>query len=328
MYIITHNNAFIGQDVLPQENKLLELCNFSGSAGNLIITQNKSYLLVDGRYTLQAQKEVSHPLVEVICTTDSVGGWLQKNISTPSKIAYNGWCHSIAEVEFWNRTLKQHQFIEDEKNDFNQIVPTSDNNVFEHGIEFAGISSEEKISYLTSFMHTDNLDAFFISEPDAVSWLLNLRSDILPNTPILRAFALINKNAEVKLFTNDFSKIDDELSAYKNKTIGLAFNHTPKSIYSIMKKHKIWVQNHLNPIQQWKSVKNPIELDGFKDCHRQDAIAVCRFLYWLETNWHNQTELSISQKLYEFRSQSPLFKGNSFDTISAFAGKIVLAAAI
>ena len=61
MYIITHNNMFIGQDVLPQENKLLELCNFSGSAGNLIISNDKCYLLVDGRYTLQAQKEVSHP---------------------------------------------------------------------------------------------------------------------------------------------------------------------------------------------------------------------------------------------------------------------------
>ncbi|MFR8206946.1 MAG: aminopeptidase P family N-terminal domain-containing protein [Alphaproteobacteria bacterium] len=50
------------------------------------------------------------------------------------------------------------------------------------------------------------LDAFFISECDAVSWLLNLRSDCLPDTPIIRAFALVDKSGEVSLFTNDFKK--------------------------------------------------------------------------------------------------------------------------
>ena len=177
-YIITRGNMFLSQEAtLPQENKLKEICGFSGSAGTLLVLQNRAVLLVDGRYELQAAQEVDTTAIEIVCTSESIGSWLQKNIAEPLTIAYDPWCHSISETDFWNRALKKHKFIEDNLQILGSRIYPQEANIFEHDIEFAGVSVEEKISYLTGFMQENNLDAFFISECDAVSWLLNLRSD-------------------------------------------------------------------------------------------------------------------------------------------------------
>ena len=316
-YIVTRNNMFLGQDVLDEENKLLELCNFSGSAGTLFVLQHKAFLLVDGRYEIQAQKEVNQEKITVICTSDSLGSWLQKNFTYPLTIAFDPWCHSISEVEFWHRNLKQHHFIEDTQNTLSSRLCNIEPEIFEHDIEFAGISVDEKISYLTKFMQENKLDAFFISDCDAVSWLLNLRSHTLKHTPVLRAFALVDKDGEVSLFTSDFNKIEIELTKYKGKEIGISPNSCPRRINRLMKDNNIWMHNLQNPIQKWKAVKNPIELSGFKNAHIKDGIALCSFLYWLENNWKNQDELSLVAKLFELRSQQENFQSNSFATIAA-----------
>ena len=318
-YIVTRNNMFLGQDVLEEENKVKELSNFDGSAGSLIIFRDKAFLLVDGRYEIQASKQVDTNKITVICTNDSIGSWIHNNVDNPCTFGYDPWCHSISEIDYWNRTLKKHTFKEDDKSILGPRIYNKTVNIFEHDIEYAGISVEEKISYLTEFMLKNELDAFFITECDAVSWLMNLRSDCLRDTPIIRAFALIDKSGEVSLFTSDMQKIETEIAHYKGLNIGLSFNHTPKKIQTIMKDHRVWINNIVNPIQLWKAVKNPVEISGFTNCHLRDGIAVCRFLYWLNKNWYRSDELGIVQKLHELRSNEENFYSDSFATIAAFA---------
>lgn len=317
-YIVSRNNMFLGQDVLPAENKIQELTNFSGSAGTLLVFRNKALLFVDGRYELQAALEVDSSNVEVICTKESLAAWIQNNLHDPCKIAYNPWCHSISEVDYWSRALKRHTFIDDKWQLLGSRLAVAEPEIFELKPQFSGITMDEKISYLTAFMRDKQLDAFFISEADCVSWLTNLRSHTLSDTPLLRAFALVNAQGEISLFTNDFNQIEVELAKYKGQSIGLAFGQTPKQLQNIMKDHKIWLNNMTNPIQMWKAVKNPVEIAGFKQAHLRDAAAVVNFLYWLEHHWSNQTELSVVDRLYEFRKGGQNFYGNSFETIAAF----------
>lgn len=132
-------------------------------------------------------------------------------------------------------------------------------NIFEHDIRFAGISMDEKISMLTPYIQKNKCDAYFLAACDSVSWLLNLRSNCLPDTPILRAFALISAQGEVSLFANDFTKLREELANYNGKTVGMAYNNTPRAIFSLMKEQNIWVENVANQILNWKAVKNPVE---------------------------------------------------------------------
>lgn len=317
-YIVTRGNMFLGQDVLPCENKLAELSGFDGSAGTLIVFRDKAFLFVDSRYELQAAAQVNPEEIQVVCTADTLADWMSKELQDPCTIAYDPWCHSVSETDYWNRSLKRHTFVEDTRNLLGSRLASGEAEIFEHDLEYAGISMDEKISFLTAYMKQNRLDAFFIADCDAVSWLMNLRSRCLPETPVLRAFALVDKNGEVSLFTNDFTKIETELSRYRGQTIGLAYNHTPRRLFSIMKDHKIWMVNLASPLQNWKAVKNPVELDGFKKAHRRDAEAVINFLYWLEQNWQDQNEISLAAKLKEFRAQQPLFFSDSFAAIAGF----------
>ncbi len=317
-YIVTRNNMFLGQDILPEENKIQELCNFTGSAGTLLVFRNKAYLFVDGRYELQAALETDNNQITVVCTKESLATWIQNNLPDPCKIAYNPWCHSVSETDYWARVLKRHTFIEDEWQLLGNRLSPAPVDIFEHENNFSGVAMDEKISYLTQFMQEHHLDAFFMSEADCVSWLTNLRSNSLKNTPLLRAFALIDSQGEISLFTNDFNKIETELARFRGQTIGLSYNQTPKQIQSIMKNHKIWLANMTNPAALWKAIKNPVEISGFQNAHRRDAIAVISLLHWLENNWNGQTELSVVDKLFELRKQQENFHSNSFDTIAAF----------
>ena len=318
-YIITRNNMFLGQDVLEEENMLKILTGFTGSAGSLIVFRDKACLLVDGRYDIQARQQTDSSAVEVFCTRDSIGSWIQNNIKNSCKFAYNPWCHSIAEVDYWKRALTAHEFIEDKDNLLGSRVSSKEAEIFELEEQFAGISSEEKISYLTKFCTDNKLDAYLICECDSVSWLMNLRSDLIKDTPILRAFALVSASGEVSLFINDFASLEKELENYRGKTVGLAYNRTPKKVQFLMKEKRIWINNLNNPVIDWKAAKNPVEISGIKKAHLRDAVAVCRFLHWFDSNWQSLDELGVVAKLHEFRAQGQYFYSDSFATIAGFA---------
>ena len=316
-YIITRNNMFLGQDILPQENKVYELSGFSGSAGNLIVFRDQSFLLVDGRYDIQARFQAQGSGIEVVCTRDSIGSWLKDNIKEPCKIAYDPWCHSIAEVDYWKRSLDNFEFIEDNEGLLGSRISKSDPDIFELKEEFSGISSDEKISYLTKFCQDNRLDGYLLCECDCVSWLLNLRSNLIPYTPLLRAYALVLADGSTSLFLDDFSKLEAELDTLKGKRIGAAFNRCPRKLYSLMKERKIWVVNLNNPVTDWKSIKNEVELSGIEAAHLRDGVALCQFLYWLDNNWQSTDELGVVAKLHEIRSQGTNYYSESFATIAA-----------
>lgn len=315
-YIITRNNMFIGQDVLEDENKIKELTGFTGSAGNLLVFKDHAILLVDGRYDIQAKAQTDSNIIEVVCTRDSLGSWVHHNIKSPHKFVYDPWCHSVSEVDYWRRSLDWHTFIEDKDNLLGNRISPQKADIFEQEEKFAGVSSDEKISYLTDFMSKNHLDAYLLCEPDSVSWLMNLRSDLIKYSPILRAYALVHSSGEVGLFTNDFSKLVDELASINN--VGINFSRTPKKIQNIIKAGETTYRNIANPITDWKAIKNPIEVAGFKACHIRDGVAVCRFLSWLDKNFSDTDELKCVDKLHEFRAKGDNFYSESFATIAGF----------
>lgn len=318
-YIITRNNLFLGQDILNEENKIYELTGFDGSAGNLIVFRDKAVLLVDGRYDIQAKNQTDKNVITVVCTRESIGSWIQNNIENPTRFLYNSWCHSISEVDFWKRSLSNHDFVDDKSDLLGKRIIKADADIFELEEQFCGISSEEKISYLTKFINDNKLDAYLICECDCVSWLMNLRSNLIKNTPIIRAFALVSAKGDVSLFINDFSTLSDELDNYKGKKIGITYNRTPKKIQFLMKDKRIWINNINNPIIDWKSQKNPVELAGIKKAHIRDGLAVCKLLHYIETTQEQLDELTIVDKLYEYRKQGENFYSESFETIAGFA---------
>ncbi|MBQ8676972.1 MAG: aminopeptidase P family protein [Alphaproteobacteria bacterium] len=315
-YIVTRNNMFIGADVLPNENKIRELTGFTGSAGSLLVFADHAVLLVDGRYELQASLQVDTAQIKVVCTRDSLGSWIHHNLKQPTAFMYDAWCHSTAETDYWHRALEQHRFIEDNDHLLGERINHKESEIFELKEEFTGISSDEKIAEFAKFLQENKLDAYLLCECDSVSWLMNLRSDLIQYSPYLRAYALVDSDGGVSLFTADFSKLQTELSRYSGKLIGLNFARTPRRILACLKDNRIRFRNINNPIVDWKSIKNPIEIDGFRKCHLRDGVAVCEFWHWLVQNYTSVDEINCVERLHELRALQEHYYSESFATIA------------
>ena len=196
---VFRNNQFLGQNVLKEENSILDLCGFSGSAGTLVIMKKKAFLFVDGRYEIQAKKEVDLRKVEVIVESASYNilTWLKDNLAE-SSIAYNPWQISESRFKRFKRLLPNAHFVSEP-----HIIVTKRAKVFEHELKYAGWSAEEKVELLCKDMRLQDGEFCLTSAADSVSWLLNLRSNALPDTPIVRAMALISAKKEVIVFADN-----------------------------------------------------------------------------------------------------------------------------
>lgn len=326
-YLVNHKNRFPGQDILPEENSILELTGFSGSAGNLLVLQDKAILIVDGRYEIQSKMETDPQAVEILCnptaTPFSAMVWLFDS-AKKYKLMYDPWTVSHSDLMFYCQQLPQVKFIADDKALLGSRLSTKQVTVFEHKIEYCGMERDEKIAEVIKQMIPNRLDALLVTQADNVSWLLNLRSDALPDTPVLRAYALIDKNFQVNIFADytdypgiqPFSNLKKTLKAYGKQKIGLT-NDTPQIIYDFLPNPKC-VHPTYDIIEKIKAVKNPVELQGMRNAHLRDAVAMVKFLHWLDNNWHGKSELDIVAKLRSFREEQELFYSDSFPTIAGF----------
>jgi len=326
-FIVPRNNMFLDQDVRDDENIIYQLTGFSGSAGTLLILPEKSILFVDGRYELQAPQEVDSEIIDVVCTKNiTFEEWTRKNLSD-KKIGYNPWAHSI-------KWLKQFSHINLIANTtFLPLLLSSEPaKLFEHKIEFCGKSKEEKISLITEYLKNNNLKACFLSSADNISWLLNLRSDALPTSPVFRCMALIDEYAQVKIFSDNissqnilseitlfsFSELHKHLKKLKKQRLGYIPTSTSIGFISLAETYQIQTISMPDICSLAKAIKNEQELICLRNTHIRDGVAVCKFLYWLENNWQDKTELDIVEKLHNFRNKQKNYFSESFDTIAAF----------
>ena len=181
-------------------------------------------------------------------------------------------------------------------------------------------------------------DAIFISKPENLNWLLNIRSDDVDYTPLFLAQALLFKNGKLVIFANEerFENINLEnveiISKEKFEEYFKRFS-SQKTLIQIDKRAtnywscEVFEKNNIKyfhkncPIEILKAIKNSHEIIGAKKSHYHDAIAIVRFLFWLEDSQKKQqiiSEISAQQKLLEFRQKCDHFLYPSFETISGF----------
>lgn len=318
--IFTLGNMFINEDILPEENRILSLTGFSGSYAILFVTQSKSYLFVDGRYELQAKKEINTHQTEIVKLSEiTFNDWLKKNFAkTNSKIVYDPLTTGIQTLSKLSEILPKAEFIASKDDD--KLIAPKKVKVFPHPNKYTGFTAKTKISAFMEYIKQKKLDAYLITSPANVSWLFNLRSNALPFTPIFRAYALIEKNGNYKIFAENtdykealsFKELKKILPTYQN--LGSDFCTTPVIIKTIAPQ----IQNIPDEIENLKAVKNSTELKGVRNAHLRDGVALTKFMYWLSKNYKDKTETEIAQKLLNFRKKELNFYSESFATIAGF----------
>tara|TARA_B110000091_G_C13791113_1_gene465662 strand:+ start:270 stop:1964 length:1695 start_codon:yes stop_codon:yes gene_type:complete len=327
-YIIPKNDDYFSE--YAKNDRLKKITKFSGSAGIAVILKKKNYLFVDGRYTIQAYQESSKSfnIIEI-------------HKKLPHKVIKNynlGYDPSL----FTNKTLKKY-FAH------NNLVSIGQNLIDEISIfkekitkpfyslekKIVGETHQSKITKVASFLNSKKADFLFVSAPENVAWLLNIRGHDNPNSPIPNARLIIDKNKKIHLFsekTKTFNIIKEkkikkdqvinnsEFLTIINQLPGRNFiidNKTCSIFYENIIKTKFKILKLNDPIYKLKSIKNMCEIKHMIEAHKKDGLALTRFIYWIKNiNKKTITEVDAQNKLEKFRKLNKNYLFPSFNTIA------------
>ena len=335
------------------------------NAGNTDITlKNPAAIFVDGRYTIQARVQTSETLFDVFHFTNvRLEDWLIATLGNTARIGIDPKCISYNRYSAIKYALSPYQLelIFTETNLIDEIwtdkpqVQPSPALIFED--HYNGNPSIEKRHLIAQKLKEKNIDVTIISSSESVNWLLNIRGRDVPNLPIVNCFAAVYSCEEIEWFV-DLRKIpEDKISDFQHHFGNITYMEENKleDLINRLAKHKYSVYIDETSTNAWiieklkksnipltfgqdlceypKACKNPTELKGMRNCHHKDAIAMCRFLAWLDHLTENlingelkpqaeelvksHNEATLSDQLFKFRSEQDGFIETSFDTISA-----------
>jgi len=334
-YIIPKNDQFFGEYLPDYNDRLKFISNFSGSYGFSLILKNKNYLFVDGRYTLQAINQ-SGKFFDIITFPNKMPYDILKNKKLLIGFDPRLFTKKTLGIFFLKNSCK---FIPLKKNLIDEIwkrkIKKNINKFYSMPNHAVGLDYKSKIQKVSSYMKKKGADFHFISASENSAWLLNIRGKDTKYTPIPNSYILIDKNKNLKFFC-DIKKVSNSLkrkykkiefvdisysgkflSKINNKKFIIDKNSCSFSLESIILKNNK-ILNHPDPIYFFKSIKSKKEIENIKKAHIFDGVALTKYLLWLKKNFFKKkiTEISASNKLYNFRKKNKKFKFLSFPTIS------------
>ena len=338
--IVPRADEHLGEYVPPSAERLSWLTGFTGSAGLAAVTSRKAAVFSDGRYTLQLQTETDGSLWERRhLTEEPAARWLVE--AGAKRIGYDPWL--ISEEALRPYAQAGLEMVALEANPVDAIwsdrpAPPAGVAVL-HPLEFAGKPSVEKRQELAATLRAAGLKAAVISDPASVAWLFNIRGQDVGFTPFLLGFALLYDDASATLFTTpakipaaihdwlgaevtvaDRPALAPALAALAGQKVRVDTQGSPAWFAQTLTAAGAQVESGLDPCLLPKACKNPTEQQGSRDAHLRDAIAMTRFLYWLDTSLASGaalTELSVAAKLLALRHEMAGFQGESFPAITA-----------
>lgn len=326
-------------EYLPEHYKTRAWASgFTGSAGTLIVSNSEAGLWTDGRYVIQAKRQLEGSGIDLYKLNQgdpSIVEWLKSHMKPEMTLGFDGRMLSDAFVMKLGKSLNvtlsgDFDLISDIWNDRPSLP---DKKAFKHEIEFTGLSAREKIDLVKLDMEKDSNDNYLIGSLDDICWLYNIRGFDISNNPLLISYALITKDHNY-LFT-DVSKVNhldletdgitvvayNEIASYLNEVEGsIMFDSDRTNSFVVSKINKdVNLIKRRNITTDLKAVKNPTEIKNLINCQIKDGVAITKFLYWLDNSLgDNLTELSLEDKLEEFRKGQDDFIQISFDSISAY----------
>ena len=327
-YIVPKNDDYFSE--YAKNDRLKKITKFSGSAGLAVILNKKNYLFVDGRYTIQAQQESSdnYKIIEI---HKKLPNEIIKNLNLgydPSLFTKN-----ILKKYFSNNNLTaiNHNLI-DQIFKFKKIKTKP---FFSLDKSVVGESHHSKISKVIKFIKSNNADYLFVSAPENVAWLLNIRGYDSPSSPIPNARLIISKNKKIYLITKKSNtktiikekKINAKYIVDENNLSNLFYqleegnfiidNKSCSILYENIIKKRFKLLKIEDPIYKLKSIKNEQEIKHMMEAHKKDGLALTKFIYWIKNvNKKVITEVDAQNRLEKFRKLNPAYLYPSFNTIA------------
>ena len=328
-YVIPKNDDYFTE--YSKINRLKIISNFSGSAGLAVILKDKNYLFTDGRYTIQSEME-SGKYFKIVSYEKIINCNLFKNL----KLGLDPKLFTHQQIKNYflkNNKIKflSNNLIDEIKNQ--KVIKSSP--FFSLKDEIVGENSKSKINKIVNYLKKNKADNLFVTAPENVAWILNIRGGDGPNSPVPNSRLIINKSKKIFLITEPYKakKLIKEKIINKNQLV--ATSDLPKKIlalsgknfiidnkscsvfYENIIKSKFKIIKREDPTYLLKAIKNNTEIDNMIKSHVIDGVALTKFIYWIKkVNKKKITEVDAQIKLEKFRKKSKKYLYPSFETIA------------
>ena len=339
-----HQSEYVGEFFKGRQY----ISGFSGSAGTIVITPEKAILWTDGRYFLQAEKELSTSCVELYKMGEenvpTTFEYIENEIPEGSKIGFDGKAISAAMgVRLEENLAKKNITISYEDDLLDEIwedrPALSDAKAFLLDVKYSGENFASKINRVRNAMKDSGATTHILTSLDDIAWLFNIRGRDVKYNPVVLSYAVVTLDKAI-LFVDE-NKINDEIKSSFGeeiveikgyfdidgfvKTIDkeeVVLVDNNKISYAILKNipEGVKVIDATNPSTIFKAQKNAIEIENTRRAHIRDGVAVTKFMYWLKNNIGKIeiTEISAADKMTELRKEQGRFIEPSFDSIAGY----------
>jgi Xaa-Pro aminopeptidase len=332
--------------VAPSEERLAWLTGFTGSAGLAVVLAQEAALFVDGRYTLQAAKQVDGKAWAVESLVEPPPeSWITKHLKAGDRLGFDPWLHTSAAAERLTAACAKAgaELVAVESNPVDTIwterPPPPLAPVAVHGARFSGESEADKLLRIGQEFDRLGADALVLSDSHAVAWTFNIRGADVAHTPLPLSYALVPKHGRPTVFI-DHRKLSNsardhleqsadvrepdamapELTALATSGASIALDSATAAdaLSRLVTAAGGKVLRGSDPVTLLKAVKNPTEIEGTRSAHRRDAVALARFLAWTdrEAPKGRLTEIDTVEALETFRRDTGALKDVSFPTIA------------
>ncbi|KAJ2860092.1 hypothetical protein GGI22_002811 [Coemansia erecta] len=354
-YVVPSEDAHqVNEYVASCDMRRAFISGFDGSAGCAVITMDKAALFTDGRYFLQAREQMDDNWSLMKRGFPGVPSWqeyLEKNLPAGARVGIDPTLLSATEGEQIKQALNAHGGgdlvgIEDNLVDLvwgDSRPARPKNKAFVLDAQFTGEPYTEKISRVRAELDKfAGVGGLVVSALDEIAWLFNLRGSDISYNPVFFAYALVTKTS-VTLYI-DAAKVDDDVRAHLHgvniRPYDAIFSElTTLSASLAQEKSRLLAGSSVSwalakalnntvfvgksPIALLKALKNPVELEGMRQCHIRDGAAMANYFGWLEhemlfnAGHQRLSEVDVADKLEQYRREQPNCVGLSFTTISS-----------
>ena len=330
------------------------ITGFTGSAGTAVVTMTEAGLWTDGRYFVQAERQLVDSGVTLFKMAEegvpTIEEYIEKMLPEGGCLGFDGRVVNTA----WGKKLQNIVAVKKGMLQVNEdlvgLIWTdrpglAKTTPFVLEEKYSGKSTKEKLADVRAKMKDAGCDNHILTCLYDIAWLLNIRGNDIDCVPVVMSYLAMNQ-AECIWFLQE-EVLNEELKAYlaENEIKTMPYN----AIYDYVKKlpdtarvlmsesgvnfrifanlpASVMVINQSNPTELMRSMKNTVEVDNTRNAHVKDGVAFTKFMYWLKTNIGKipMTEISASDYLEERRREQEGFIELSFHTISAYGANAAM----
>jgi Xaa-Pro aminopeptidase len=345
-FVIPRADQQQNEYVAPSEERLAWLTGFTGSAGMAIVLTREAAVFVDGRYTLQAAKQVDGEAWSIEPLVDPPPErWLEQHLKAGDRLGFDPWLHTSAAAERLSAACAKAgaELVAVDSNPVDSVwtgrpaPPLGP--VAVYGQQFSGEREAEKLERIRGELAKSGADALLLSDSHAVAWTFNIRGADVSHTPLPLSYALVPKDGRPTVFI-DHRKLSNSARDHleQNADVREPDQLRPQLTELARRGASIALDNATaaealkrliadaggkaipgsDPVALLKAVKNATEIEGTRAAHRRDAKALAQFLSWIDREAPSGalTEIDAVEALESFRRDTGALKDVSFPTIS------------